>query len=89
MKLILTISAIAASLLLATSCYNDNEEELYPKTPVTCATDNVAFGAFVSPLINQSCAFSGCHSAASRANGINLGDYTTIKSYITAQKTVF
>jgi hypothetical protein len=76
---------------MLTSCYNDSEEELYGSTPTgTCdLTTAVKFSTVVSPIIASKCATSGCHSASSKAAGINLGGYDAIKSYITSSKAVF
>lgn len=79
-------------ILITQSCAYDNEEELYPTTtPTTCDTTQAKFAAFVSPLISSTCAISGCHTAASApvSAGVNLSSYTTIKAYITSNKTAF
>jgi hypothetical protein len=79
------------SCTLLTSCYNDSEEELYGTTPTgTCdLTTAVKFSTVVSPIISSKCATSGCHSATSKAAGINLGTYDAIKAYTTSSKAVF
>lgn len=81
-----------SSSTLLTSCYNDSEEVLYGSTPTTNACDlttAVKFSTVVSPIISSKCGTSGCHSATSKAAGINLGGYDAIKAYITSSKTVF
>lgn len=74
-----------------TSCHNDNEQDLYAGTPTTTCdlTTAVKFSTVVSPIIASKCGTSGCHSATSKASGINLGNYDAIKAYITSSKTVF
>jgi hypothetical protein len=73
------------------SCYYDNEEELYPTkgNPTTCDTSSYTFSGFASPLILNSCGTSGCHSSSSQSAGVNLSSYTAIKNYITTSKTIF
>ena len=87
---ILCGSIVGVSTLVE-SCYYDKESELYPTktTTTTCDTTNAKFAAFVSPLVAASCATSNCHSTTRQAAGINLGTYTAIKAYITADKATF
>jgi hypothetical protein len=87
----LLCSSIVAVSTLVESCYYDKESELYgpTTTTTTCDTSTAKFAVFVSPLIASSCATSSCHSATTKASGINLSSYTTIKAYITSSKSVF
>ena len=41
----------------------------------TCSADTVYFANEIQPLLNSSCAMSGCHDAVTHAEGINLGTY--------------
>jgi hypothetical protein len=87
-----TLSILFFSMVMLTACYNDNEEELYGSTPTTTTCDlttAVKFSTVVSPIIASKCGTSGCHSATSKAAGINLGNYDAIKAYITSSKAVF
>lgn len=83
--------ALFFSCTMIWSCYNDNEEELYGTTPTgTCdLTTAVKFSTVVAPIISSKCGTSGCHSASSKAAGINLGNYDAIKAYTTSSKAVF
>lgn len=83
--------AVFFSCTMLSSCYNDSEEELYGTTPNgTCdLTTAVKFSTVVSPIISSKCGTSGCHSASSKAAGINLGNYDAIKAYATSSKAVF
>jgi len=45
---------------------------------VDCSPDTVYFKNKVLPLLQSNCAITGCHDAATRAEGIQLTDYTTI-----------
>ncbi len=44
----------------------------------TCSTDTVYFQNKVLPLLNSSCAMSGCHDAITHKDGINLSTYASI-----------
>jgi hypothetical protein len=50
-----------------------------PVTP-TCSADTVYFQNSVLPLLNSSCAMSGCHDATSHRSGIILNSYASITS---------
>lgn len=87
----LLCGSIVTVSTLVESCYYDNEKDLYGTviTPVTCDTTNAKFAVFVSPLISSKCATSGCHSTSSQAGGVNLGNYTATKNFISSSKSVF
>ena len=91
-KIIKTFIPISLFLVMAlSSCYHDNEEELYGTSPTTTCdlTTVVKFSTVVSPLMTTKCASSGCHSTTSKAAGINLGSYDAIKAYVTSSKATF
>lgn len=46
----------------------------------TCSTDTVYFQNKVLPLLNSSCAMSGCHDAITHKEGVNLTTYAKIMS---------
>lgn len=54
-------------------CYYDKEEELYPTGG--CDTTDVTFTVDVQPILNESCALSGCHDAATKSFGHDLSNY--------------
>ena len=74
------LSAIIFSLL-ATGCYYDKEELLYPGSTqaVDCNTVSAKFGANVLPLITSKCAISNCHNS-SAAGGMIFQTYNQISS---------
>ena len=76
MKNSLTISILAAALLLG-SCYYDVEEELYPT--LECNTVNVTYSAVVEPIIKAKC--YKCHSAAINSGNITLEGYAQLKVF--------
>lgn len=45
---------------------------------IPCSPDSVYFLNTIKPLINSSCATSGCHDAISKKDGINLTTYSGI-----------
>jgi len=61
------------------SCYNNNEEELYG--PVSCDLSSVTYSLDVSPIINASCATSGCHVAGGTAPG-NFANFNEFKAKV-------
>jgi len=55
-----------------------------PTVSTTCSADTVYFVNEILPLIISNCAMSGCHDAATRAEGVQLTSYTTITKYVRA-----
>jgi hypothetical protein len=49
-----------------------------PPVVVACSPDTVYFQNTVLPLLNSSCAMSGCHDATTHKEGINLSTYASI-----------
>jgi hypothetical protein len=47
-----------------------------------CSADTVYFGNEIFPLINSTCATSGCHDATTHKEGVNLSTYDHIKKYV-------
>lgn len=70
------VAAIALSLTI-TSCYNDNEEDLYLGGDV-CDTTNVTYTNSVAPVFAANC--NSCHNAASPAGGIATDTYADVKN---------
>lgn len=74
----LTTKTLLTALVLAlglAGCYYDNEEELYGDT---CDTSDVTYSATVEPIINSTCATTGCHVAGGSGNGL-LESYENVK----------
>lgn len=74
-KLLILLLAAAA---LATGCYNDNRETLYPVTG-SCNTTAVSYSNTLKAITLQSCAFAGCHAGAAPSSGIDLSTYDGLK----------
>ena len=87
-KLLIKLSFTCCMLMLLNACVH---ELPYPKgtTPpgpvppapvAACSPDTVYFQNTVLPLLNSSCAMSGCHDAVTHKEGVNLTSYTSIMS---------
>lgn len=77
MRKILTVIFIS---VLAAGCYNDKTDQLYPKVSGGgCDTTTISFKTNIQPILNASCALSGCHDAATPTNGYNFGLYSGAK----------
>lgn len=48
--------------------------------PNTVFSDTIYFDTQIMPLMVSSCAYSGCHDAASRRHGVDLSSYSKIMS---------
>lgn len=59
-RIINGISIIIFSTLFISSCYYDNEEELYPGEEI-CNTDSLNYNSNIAQIINTNCAKSNCH----------------------------
>lgn len=79
-KRISFLSAVIFSIL-ATGCYYDKEELLYPGSTqaIDCNTVSAKFSADVLPLITSKCAISNCHNA-SASGGMIFQTYSQISS---------
>ncbi|MBL0182910.1 MAG: hypothetical protein IPP96_11705 [Chitinophagaceae bacterium] len=69
-------------LLILLSCKHEIPVQVI-ESPVsggeqTCSADTVYFQNKVLPLLNSSCAMSGCHDAITHKEGINLATYGNI-----------
>lgn len=65
-------------MISLTSCYYDNEEDLYPGDGQPCDTTNVTFSGTVFPVISANC--TSCHSGAVPQGNISLVNYATISA---------
>ena len=74
------INGLILGMVILSSCYYDNEEELYP--PVTCETTNMSLQSDIAPILNQNC--YRCHSTANSPSnsGINLEEYNELIKYV-------
>lgn len=66
-------------IIFISSCYYDNEEDLYPVLNNDCDTTYVSFTPIISNILQNNCL--SCHSnatAASSGNNIKLENYTDV-----------
>lgn len=62
-------------IVLLSSCYYDNQEDLYG---LECDTENLTYAANLEKVISESCATTGCHVAG---NGLPVYDtYIAVKA---------
>jgi hypothetical protein len=66
-------------LAIASSCYYDSEEYLYPDTTSQCDTTNVTYAQSVVPIIQNHCLSCHSNNTASLGGNIKLEDYADIK----------
>ncbi len=77
----LGIILILLSGTFISSCYYDNEEELYPYGNLNCDTLSViTYTNSIQAIANGSCAISGCHTGVNPTGGITLETYQQMKS---------
>jgi len=78
MKYILLITL--AFLVIFSSCFYDNEEELYPHLSI-CNTDSMSYSTDIVPILNDHCL--GCHSASANQGGVTMEGYDAVIPYVT------
>ena len=72
------ISFISLSVLMLTSCYYDNAEDLYGQL-APCDTANVKYSVQVVNILSQNC--NRCHGGnATDGAGIKLQDFKVVQS---------
>lgn len=64
---------------MTSSCYYDNEDDLYPYDPNTsCDTLNIVYNTDIKPILeNNGCV--SCHSTAGPSGGVILDTYEQTK----------
>lgn len=63
---------------LATACYYDVEEEIYPT--LECVTENVNYSEEILSIISTNC--YSCHNAASNFGNVTLEGYAALKARV-------
>ncbi len=66
-------------MALATGCYYDVEEELYPAQAATCDTAGVTYATTVQPILAANC--YSCHSTAVAQSGVVLEGFVNARQY--------
>jgi len=72
------IFSLITLLTLFSSCYYDNEEELYQFTKKNCDTTNVTYTQVIVPIIQNSC--NSCHSTTIASGGIITDNYSALRT---------
>lgn len=73
-----------SSLGYLSSCYYDNEEELYPGTSGNCDTTNTAYSSTIKTIIDNHCMGSACHGGSSAV--YNFSTYDGVKASVDANR---
>ncbi|MFC2176550.1 hypothetical protein ACFLR1_06245 [Bacteroidota bacterium] len=73
---------LLACISLFSSCYYDNEEELYEiyNAGNNCDTTGVSFSKDIMPMIQGNC-ITGCHTAGGSGSGI-FENYNAVKAKV-------
>jgi hypothetical protein len=74
----LALAGVVCTLLGLSSCYYDNEEELYG---TDCDTTAVSYANDIWPIINGNCQ-TGCHGPGGSGNGI-FTDHASVLAKVT------
>ncbi|MEI7490881.1 MAG: cytochrome c [Bacteroidota bacterium] len=67
-KIINGIFILSAFLLLLSSCYNDNEYDLYPFSAAQCDSTNVSYSKTIVPIVVANC--NTCHSTSNPSGNV-------------------
>lgn len=59
------------SCMLLVACDKDNDD------PVDCGGSTPTYTSDIKPILDASCAKSGCHDAITAQNGVNLSTYAS------------
>ena len=78
----ISLLVLVAGAALITSC--SHKEDLTNPTPETkdtlCDPNTVYFVNDIQPILNSSCAYSGCHDVVTHADGVDLSSYDKVIS---------
>ena len=78
-----TVLGLILMGVFVSSCYKDNEQELYPNSFVS-DTATYTYSGDIKPLMTGNCAYGSCHVAGQQAP--DLSTYNGVKGNITAVK---
>ncbi len=67
-------------IVMAQSCYYDNEEELYPFDVDCNLPPAVTYAGQIEAIIQGNCAVPGCHTGNSPTGGLFLDTYQQVKA---------
>lgn len=72
------ISIYIIVMIVFSSCYYDNEEELYPK--INGEIGDVSYSMDIVPILEKNCYV--CHAEAVRLGNVNLEGYFDLIDYV-------
>lgn len=65
--------------MFSTSCYYDNEYDLYPFDPnQSCDTLNMVYTNDIKPILDNNCV--SCHLTSNPSGGVQLDSYSQVKT---------
>ncbi len=81
MKKLTLIPLLLISFLLVYSCDSDDDDDIDDGDDIVTPIEDIDpyYTNTIEPIINQSCATSGCHDAATKADGIELTSFDKVK----------
>ncbi len=84
------IVIIAAFALIATGCYNDKADKLYPTGPaVVCDTASaISYASDLTPIFATNCSLSGCHDAATAGGGYDFSKIADIQRAVANNRLI-
>jgi len=72
-----SIGLIASFMLLLSSCYYDNYDDLVTGTPEVCDTISMNYTDDIAPIMTKQCII--CHGGTAPAGNIGLETYNEVK----------
>lgn len=79
-KKIVLFSLLTAAF--AYGCVNNKADTIKPANPGGCDTANLSYAADINPIMQQSCAVSGCHTNATMAGTFTFETYAGVREAI-------
>ena len=83
-KLSVAIVLMLCLMSLFSSCYYDNEADLYPLGNQTCDTSNVTYSQSIVPITTANC--NVCHSVVLHSGNVVTENYDGLKAVVTNGK---
>jgi hypothetical protein len=75
---LLSLGLALISLMMLSSCYYDNEEDLYQFiTDPPCDTVNVSYAQTILPVLQTHC--YSCHDAGTKSGNVDLETFSALK----------
>jgi hypothetical protein len=78
MKYLLNLILLSSLIYLISSCYNDNEYDLYPFPSANCDSLNVSYSKTIAPIMSDNC--NSCHSSILANGNVITDNYKDLDS---------